>query len=379
MLKIAIIGIGNAGNQVANLGINEDIPAFCINTSEKDLGCVNPDIPCFLLGNVSGVGKDRTLAKNLVKSNYKALIGSSSFDEFISPQDVIFVVNSTGGGTGSGVSIIMTDILSRVYPNKLFINVGILPDLGESIGAQRNTLEYLQELKKMDKPFVLYDNYKYKADTAPVMMNKINNEIIDMILHIKGSYSYMSQFGMIDDADMMKLLTVPGMINVSVAKKFMEKDLEEGMTIDSFIVKAMKTNGTCIMDKDRIIKRMGVIINLNKGLTQYYDSNMSQFKSQVGEPIEIFEHYFVYGDDEDYENRIAVILSGLSIPDDRIQLIVQRIQEVEEALRKKKEQSLLDNIKALDSLKVDSINVDRTRSNDKANVDSLDLDFLDKY
>lgn len=378
MLKIALIGIGNAGNQIANNAYKQ-IPSFCINTSEKDLNTLSPEIPVFLLGDNGGVGKDRRLAKNLLKSNFRALLGAKIFEEFIADQDIVFVVSSTGGGTGSGLSIMTSDILSRVYPNKLFINIGLLPTIYESVGAQRNTLEYLKELKGMGKSYMLYDNNKYKNSNPSEYMEKINKEIVDTLLYLTGEYNFTSNYGMIDDADMHRLLSVPGMINVTEFSKFMEKDMEDGVKLDTYLIKAMKANGTCQLDKDRIIRRMGVIVNLTKELTPYYDSSMAGFKSAVGEPLEVFEHYYVIEDEDTQINRIAVILSGLSIPDDRIELIVQRIQEVEEALSKKKETSLLDGVQDLDSLRVDGLDIDRTKANDKVDLSSLDIDFLDNY
>lgn len=380
MLKISVLGIGNAGNQIANLAIREGIDAFCVNTSEKDLEAIARDIPVYLLGNSEGAGKDRTVAKTFVKQNYRDLLRHDNFNQFIATQDIVFVVASTGGGTGSGVSIILTDILSRVYPNKLFINIGILPTLSDSIGSQRNTLEFLKELKGMEMGYMLYDNNKYKSLTPAEYMEKVNREIIDTLLYIRGDYCYRTQYGMIDDADMYKLLTVSGMINVTSFENFFEKDMENDVTLDTYIIKNMKTNATCQIDKDRIIKRMGIIANLSNDLTRYYDPGMEKFKSIIGEPVEVFEHYYISENSAEVPNKFAVILAGLSIPDDRIQVIIQRIVEVEAALNKTKDSSLLDQVQSLDSLKVRSLNVDRTRSSEKVNVNDLDLDFLsDRY
>ena len=156
--------------------------------------------------------------------------------------------------------------------------------------------------------------------------------------------------------------------------------MEEDTKLDSFIIKAMKNNATVTLDKDRIIKRMGVIVNLSPDLTRYYSPSMETFKANVGEPFEIFEHYFVNDKaDTSVPNRIAVILAGLSIPDDRINIILQRIRELEEALAKKKESSVIDQVSSLDSLKVDSIAIDRSRSDEKVDIGSMDFDFLDDY
>ena len=377
MLNIAVLGIGNAGGQVANVACSRGFNTFCINSSEKDLDIINENIPVFLLGNSEGAGKDRRIAKGFVKQYYKDLLKTDDFNDFITNIDVIFIVSSTGGGTGSGMSVIIADILSKVYVNKIFINVGILPTLTDSIGAQRNTLEYLKEINNLGKGYMLYDNNKYKHLTPAAYMSGINNEIVDALCYLRGDYSYKTKFGMIDDADMFKLLTVPGMINISYFENFLEKDLDDKVMIDTFIPKIMKTNGTCQIDKDRIIKRMGVIVNLNEDLSRYYSSGMEDFKSNVGEPLEVFEHYYIK-DDESMPNRLGIILSGLSMPDDRIQIIVQRIKEVEDALNKRKESSILDSIDDMDDLRVDSLGVDRAKSAEQADIADLEFNF-DKY
>ena len=378
MLKIAVLGIGNAGNQVANLATANQIESFCVNTSERDLDTIDQGISVFLFGNSEGAGKDRGVAKNYVKTQYSALLNNEIFDSFITDKDIIFIVSSTGGGTGSGVSIILSDILSRVYQNKVFINIGILPLLSESIGAQRNTLEFFKELKNLNKSYMLYDNNKYKNLTTNECMRKVNSEIVDMMKYIRGDYSYQSSFGMIDDADMYKILTVPGMINVSAFENFQEKDMEDNVALDAYMTKIIRTNATCTLDTDRIIKRMGVITNISKELTKYYDASFKAFKENIGEPVEVFEHYFV-STDGDIPNRYCVILSGLSIPDDRINVTLQRIKEVEEALARKKESSLIDSIDSLDELKVESMQIDRNKSKEKKDIKSIDLNFMDNY
>ena len=377
MLNIAVLGIGNAGGQVANIACARGFNTFCINSSEKDLDIIDENISVFLLGNSEGAGKDRRVAKSFVKQYYKDLLKTEDFMDFINNIDVVFIVSSTGGGTGSGMSVILADILSKVYVNKIFINIGILPTLTDSIGAQRNTLEYLKEIKNLGKGYMLYDNNKYKHLTPDAYMSNINNEIVDALCYLRGDYSYKTKYGMIDDADMFKLLTVPGMINISYYENFMEKDMDDKVMLDTFIPKIMKTNGTCQIDKDRIIKRMGVIVNLSEDLSRYYSSGMEDFKSNVGEPLEVFEHYYLK-EDESIPNRLGVILSGLSIPDDRIQIVVQRIKEVEDALNKRKETSILDSIDDMDDLHVNSLGVDRTRSCEQADVSEINFDF-DKY
>ena len=380
MLKVGILGIGNAGNQVANLGFAEGIPSFCINTSEVDLNTINVDIPAFILGNSGGAGKDRNIAKRLVKANYKDFLSVSNFESFINTLDIVFIVASSGGGTGSGATIIISDILSRVYPNKLFIIVGILPSLNESVVAQKNTIEFFKEFRGRNCSYMLYDNNKYKNLSNSEMMEKINSEIIENTLYIRGDYSFLTKYGMIDNADMYKILSVPGMISITTKKGFFEKDLEEGEKLDNLIIKEIKNNASVPIDKDKIVKRLGVIVNIQESLSRFYDPAVTNFKAAVGEPLDMFEHYFVFDDDEQYINRIAIITSGLSLPDDRITSTIQRIQEVEEQFKKKSKASVLDSINSLDDFNVDSIiDYDVDNKDVKTDVSKLEIDFFDNY
>lgn len=381
MLKIAVLGIGNAGNQVANVAVREGIPSFCINASEKDLDAINKDIDTFIVGNREGAGKDRRIAKGYVKQYYQPLLESEEFDAFIDDADIVFVVSSTGGGTGSGMSVLMADILSHKYEGKIFITVGILPILNDSIGAQRNTLEYLKELKGLGKSYMLYDNNKYKELSPNAYMTKINEEIIDTLKYIRGDYSFRTSYGMIDDADMVKLFTVPGMITMVTSEGFQEKDMEDDTKLDSLLVKAMKANGVCNIDMSRVLKRLGVIVNLEEEMTKYYDPSLTALESFAGEPFESFEHYYVIEDGaaDELKNRIAVILAGLSIPNDRITLIVQRIDEAEKALSRQEKVSVLDKIDSLDKLTVNSIEINRDKRKEKKNLDSITDDIFSKY
>lgn len=377
MLKIGILGIGNCGNQIANIATREGFETFCINTSEKDLETIDKNISVFLFGS-DGAGKDRNIAKSFVKRHYKSLISSEEFDLFIGSSDIIFITSSCGGGTGSGVSIILTDILTRVYPNKVFITVGILPTINDSIGAQRNSLEYLKELKSLGKGFMLYDNNKFKDKNPSEYMETVNNQVIQDIMVLRGDYCYQTQYGMVDDADMLKLLTLPGMISVTQFTNFFEKDMDTSdSTFDTYLLKVAKYSASVDVDRDRIVKRMGIIVNIDNELSKYYDSSLSVYKAAIGEPLEIFEHYYIKDKSIQVPNRVVSILSGLSLPDDRTSLIINRIHEVEEALNKKKESSVLDSVSGLDDLKIESVTIDRARQFEKNDINSLDFDFLD--
>ena len=141
MLVSGVIGIGNAGSQVASLAVSEQMDAVVINSSENDLSTIPDNVIKFPLGDLRGAGKNREEAKKFLKDSIKKILQTDEFVEFMDKKDVIFVVSSTGGGTGSGISPILTQILKKMFPDSYVILVGILPTLDEAYSTQINTLE----------------------------------------------------------------------------------------------------------------------------------------------------------------------------------------------------------------------------------------------
>lgn len=379
MLKTGIIGIGNAGNQVAALGLStKDIPALAINASEKDLDTIQIKMDAIIFGDSAGSGKDRSIAKGFVKNNIKDLIKDESFKKFMDTVDIVFVVNSTGGGTGSGMGPILTDILRQYYKkdeNKIFINVGILPTLGESVGAQRNTIEYLKEMSDLGGPYMLFDNEKRAYLPTNKQMSEINKEIVTMISTIRGDHSHSSPYGMIDDKDMRKIISVPGLMFMDVLTEIYEDSVGPEESLDGILLDhAVK--GSCMVNSDmddHIVKRMGFIAYLTKGLNDRFNENLPSIRKFFGEPVEDFKH-FAENTDSDKLNTLALIMSGLSIPDHRIKVIINRIERVEEELRKTKTSSLLDT--AVNKLG----DYEATKDSNDADTDEFDMDsILNKY
>lgn len=376
MLKVGIIGIGNAGNQVAALALEKkQIPALAINASEKDLDTLSVKMNQIVFGDSAGSGKDRSIAKGFVKNNIKDLFREADFKSFMEEVDIVFVVNSTGGGTGSGMGPILTDILRGYYAkdeNKVFINIGILPTLGESVGAQRNTIEYLKEMSELGGSFMLFDNETRSNLATNKQMDIINMEIVNMISIIRGDMSHSSPYGMIDDKDMRKIISMPGMIFMDVLTSIFEDTVTED--IDKMMLNHIAQE-SCMtkVDNDKIVKRLGFIAYLTSELHEHFNENLPSIREQFGEPIEDFKH-FAENTESDKLNSVALIMSGLSIPDNRIRSMINRIEKVEEELRKTKKSNTLSN--ALNKIS----EYEGTKDSNKAEAEDFDMDsILNKY
>lgn len=329
MLQAGVIGIGNAGSQVAVLAAQNNIKSVVINSSENDLAVIPESVHKFLVGDSRGAGKNRDAAKGFLKSSITSILNKEDFMEFMDGNDVTFVISSTGGGTGSGIAPIMTEILSQAFPDTFVILVGILPTLNEAYSTQVNTVAFVKELyEKINKPtYMLYDNEKMSSEPSHIMMESINQSIIEDILVLVGKYNYATKYSSIDEKDMSMIISTPGRLVVSRLVNFKEKDLDQS-GIDSRVEDILKSNTHAELQRDKVIKRSGVIANLNESIASKFDDHMTTLQKFVGVPVEEFTHISI-NMEKSLPNNVFFIGSGLSPVFDRLTKINERIEEID--------------------------------------------------
>ena len=193
-LKISIIGIGNAGNQLLNEAIKrENIRVFAVNSSQKDLGnaVTNAEIPSFIIGHdAKGAGKSRESAAAFFQQNGAELATVvPAFSNMCDSSDVIIVAGSTAGGTGSGVAPQMIRLLQMMYNNKIIIYVGILPRITDAPKAQQNSIECLNEIQECKVPYLLADLDFYKGIPNNVAYQKIQQYLMNCIDIMGGRFT----------------------------------------------------------------------------------------------------------------------------------------------------------------------------------------------
>ena len=375
MIRLGLIGIGNCGNQVVSLAKEtKDIPGIAINTSDKDLENVK-NLTVFKIGSSKGAGKSRDKAKAYVKQMMKQLLSQEKFKSHIDENDVVAVVASTGGGTGSGISVMLTHLLSTMYVDKRFILVHVLPSLKESLAAQQNTIEYLKEMNNFNATYMSYDNGCKDGLPSNIMMKQMNEEIVEDLSVIRGDYLLSTPFTSIDEEDLTKILEVPGRLVVHRVYDIKEKDIDKVGIEDMLIQKLTDTTYSTELHNDNRVMKMGVILNVTEKLSNKIDTNFTEFKNQIGNPIEGFEHVAIIEPSMNLKNRAIVISSGLSLPEDRIEKINERIQEILDEIEKQKQVNSI-----LDTIETDKIKGLRGIRNDSNGPDEIDIDdFLSKY
>ena len=373
MLEVGFIGTGNAGNQLAVQCSEElGIPVLAINSSEKDLETVPDTILKRKITDKDGIshgaGKDRSLAKKFLKDSVMKILKDEEITNMIASLDVVFIGSSTGGGTGSGTAPLIANIIGSTFKDVKVIMIGILPVNGEALSSHVNTLEYLNELYKIlsDQTYMLYDNDKLDGMPSYKIMETVNSEIVKDIDVIRCTHNYTTKFDSIDDRDMMRLISFPGRIVISRLEGFNEKATDSN-SIEDLIIDNIKKNCHVEVQRDKRIMASGIITNLSQALTENFDNNVPMVRDFMGTPLHAFNHIYV-NEDRKQPNNVFYIMSGLSPVNDKINLISDRIEEIEER------QKILDSDDALSTVSLKSLSekiADKAPDDDEENQVNL--------
>lgn len=349
MLNVGVIGLGNTGNQIAALAAEElKIPAMAINSSEKDLETIANKIPKILIsdteGSSKGAGKNRALAKTYLKDSILSIISKEDVQKFISELNVLFLVSSTGGGTGSGTALLMANILSSMFVDTHVIVVGILPVMSEALSAHVNSLEYLNELYSNleNQTYMLYDNDSLYNIPSYKMMDTINREVVKDIDVLRCAFNYTTKYDSIDEQDMKRLISFPGRIMVTRLEDLKERDLDKS-SIEDLLISKIKNTNHVELQRDRKVTATGIIVNLSEQVFSDFDNHIPAVREFIGDPDHDFNHLAI-NDDRKMPNNVFLIMSGMSQVNDRIQKISDRIEEIEQKQKIREEESQLDTL-----------------------------------
>ena len=377
MLNVGVIGLGNTGNQIAALAAEElKIPAMAINSSEKDLETIANKIPKILIsdteGASKGAGKNRALAKSYLKDSILSIISKEDVQTFISDLNVLFLVSSTGGGTGSGTALLMANIISSMFVDTHVIIVGILPVMSEALSAHVNSLEYLNELygNLENQTYILYDNDSLYNIPSYKMMDTINREVVKDIDVLRCTFNYTTKYDSIDEQDMKRLISFPGRIMVTRLEDLKERDLDKS-SIEDLLISKIKNTNHVELQRDRKITATGIIVNLSEQVFNDFDNHIPAVREFIGDPDHDFNHLAI-NEDRKMPNNVFLIMSGMSQVNDRIQKISDRIEEIEEKQKIREEENQLDTLGITElSQKISSKDAKKTLDTDKVDLANI--------
>ena len=318
-LKYMVIGVGNAGSQVAVQAMKFGFPVIVINSSDKDLGknVITNKIPALIIGGRRGAGRNRDTAKQFLKDDLQKIFSTEGFIHTVQESDVIFVVASTAGGTGSGCAPLLVNRLQKMFPQKIIIFYGILPKNSEAPQAQFNTLECLKEVtnKKSPMTYMLADLSAYENDAAEVAYEKICNYIANTMCVLRGDTTHESPYGMIDENDLVTIIGEPGYMAVYTISSVTQTELEKS-TSQRLLIRQIQESPTCRIQMDKKVMKMGIIIDAPSSIEDASKSaNFAELEAYTGTPLDAFMNYSISSTGR---GSISLIMSGCSAPMDRI-------------------------------------------------------------
>ena len=341
--KIALIGLGNAGSQVC-AAANKKYPdlwdCIYINSSEADLAMVDVDDALkFKIGDrdqIEGSGKNRSKMKEYLKHDINTILGNKDLQNKLANARYCFVITSAAGGTGSGASPILFELLRQLFPDTNFILIGILPQIGASLMEQGNALEFLTELYDVlgdSTTYMIYDNESV-ADLPPTKgLEVVNQNIVEDLRVLSGVDNMATPYESIDEADLESIISTPGRLLVTrITSGLTEKNMEDN-NLDEMIVKSIKKSSHAETDRNKKVVRWGVITYFTDEVNKLYNNNFEGLINFIGTPVERFNHNAINDKNESF-NFFYLIASGLSPINDRVKRITDRIEELKNALAK---------------------------------------------
>lgn len=364
-LRTVVIGIGNAGCQIARAASAKGFNAFIMNTSKKDLAdaVVGTDLKAILIGDGRGSGMHRDVSRAMFASQgnegIRAIFTNPYFTENVEPADIVFVTFSAGGGTGSGVGPVMSNYLRQAYPNKVIIPYAILPKMAESDTAHSNSIACVQEIASIGAQidpetklpvgkgclsYMLADLAYYEDLPQDESFRKIGEYMVNCMRVIRGDFLKMSDAGMVDERDMLTVVSEPGYMTIHMKSGLTESMLNE-KSLQGYIIDEMKSSPVVRVQRDKLVQYSLVIANVNDSVqdaTKLGDfRELNQF---VGIPRATYKNYSV--DDAVSEFDIYVINSGLTIPLDRTAAAAADVASRAKSRNKQSTLSLNDAVKA---------------------------------
>lgn len=319
--KVGFVGVGAAGGNICDVAAASGYVTAAINTSQEDLDSLKVVQNKLRVGSNGGAGKDRKIAKDDLKQDHKKII--NFVKEKFRSNEMVYVVFSAGGGTGSGMGPLIIDLLSRAVPEKVFGGIVVLPSKEESVVAQFNTIDCQNELIKIKAPYLIVDNEKavnkYPNASRKRLYDSINQEIIylfDSLLEERPA----SKFGNIDSKDTSKILSTPGYTFMDVA----EINTKSNATIIEQVKTSLSNSLFVRFENDGVVRRAGFIFTVPEQMTA--GLRTADILQEVGTPLEIFEGIYPTTREEETAT-VVTVLTGLNFPTTRMEEIAMIIEE----------------------------------------------------
>lgn len=318
-----LIGIGAAGNKAAIAAVQSNVidltDVLLINSTLKDIPHdYSGEKYCFN-NAYGGCGKERKIATEYIMNDINK--GHLDIDKFLQvgvdkkQAELVIIVSSTEGGTGSGAAPLLADYIKSVLDieARCFSFIGF----GDDIRGLRNTVEYFKELK--DKYAVeCIENAKFleAAGDDKIKAEKLANEEFCRKLSVLLGNMLKDSPHNIDPTDLLKVSAYTPNYSIVEYREFGKiKNKQEFRNMVQDMIDSSKALDISTPSQ----KRMAVMINIDEENTAAIDFK-SVLLETYGECFEVFEHI---QHETSLPHFMAFISAGNNIPIKEVEAVYE--------------------------------------------------------
>jgi len=322
--SVGILGVGQAGGNIAEIASTMGFQTALINTNQRD-GAVNTRVEKkYFVPGFNGAGQDRSIGLSAVHEHYREMIDfvKKSFKNI----RLLLVAFSTDGGTGSGMSPLLIDILLDQLPGVSIGAIAVVPERNVLAGNRINAAECIEQISKIEgiSSVFLIDNDQMRKINPQSSKHQIylssNRQVMEAISNVLQVTQKSSFFGNFDETDLMNILSTRGVTIISTTTV---TDAKTTADVSSKVQRSWANSIFCPVESAGVI-RAGLIYEGPENISKLI--NVPSIFERVGEPLELFEGTYITETDP----TITTILAGLSFP-------ARRLQSLEDSLEKNKE------------------------------------------
>lgn len=338
--RYGFVGLGSMGGNEASTFYIKGYPVMVANTAQSDLDSLKlPDDCKYHLLNGYGSSKDRKKAKQLLAQNdcenFNLLL--NEIEERFRECKIIFLISSSGGGSGSGMLPAITRRLLE-ETDKIICVITCIPDNNASMKEFMNCYEFFSELESVEgrgAAFVIDNNKNRNKFT----LNEQFACYLDAFINSETS----SVQGVVDRSEIETMLAQRGMCIIN-------KYNSETATTQT-VIERIRDNIYAPLEDDGVVSSVALVHSNNK-------VRLSEIVENIGKPLATFEGFEA--------SATVLAVSGLSFPYQKLEEFRQRIEENKETIKKNltatSEKRLTENIDFLGGMASEKPKVEKKKS-----------------
>lgn len=354
-LRLGFIGVGQCGGNIANEFAKLGYKTVAINTSLTDLGKLE-SIPknnrLLISSGIQGAGKNPELGQQAFEEHAAEVMHllEQVFDQNI---DLIYVCAGLGGGTGSGVAPLLTQILLEEGRK-----VGMIVTLPSDIEAPKvkivalDAFEKISQIEDLGSIFII-DNAK-EAKALPNQMGykmkyTVVNQNIALKLDTVNRLTTVASDTAFDARDLLTLLTARGAAIVATSPIGDVSELKETETLAQIARKAI--DSAIFADSEPRAKGCALLFELPQGGDIYLTEDaLAKMQAELGTPFEVF-HGIYESRNLKRDGTIHLVITGLPFPNARLERLqselMDRADDIQAMFEATRTQAFTGNGKAL--------------------------------